>query len=414
MTRRTRTAKTLARRIDLSYFKRPHPFRRWRLILSLAAPAIALVWLASQAAAGSKAPYSSGPVSAAHASFGRRCEVCHVTPSSGFRAHVTDTACVACHDAPPHKANETFTPACSSCHLEHRGPVRLAAVGEGSCLQCHRNLETRGGAPAVATRVGSFDSAHPEFAALGGPTPDRTALRFNHQVHVRADLRGPAGPVTLDCQTCHKPQAGLMTPITYEQQCASCHPLFFDPLLDRPAPHEKPEMVRAHVNGALREYIATHPEQVGRPDIVRGRIPVNFPFEPVAPARTPDEWVARRSAAAERLLWGKTCAECHGIQGSQGSLPVIAPVNLPDVWMPRAEFDHTAHQLVTCDSCHRAAASRETTDVLLPGIATCRQCHTPDTGAESRCFECHQYHDRSKAKPVKPRFTLEQLTGELR
>ena len=64
---RTRTAKKLAQRIDLHYFKRAHPLRRWRTILSIAAPAVALLWLGGMAAAGSRAPYSSGPVSSAHA-----------------------------------------------------------------------------------------------------------------------------------------------------------------------------------------------------------------------------------------------------------------------------------------------------------------------------------------------------------
>ena len=33
-----RTTKKRAQRIDLNYFKRPHPFRRWRFWLSVAVP----------------------------------------------------------------------------------------------------------------------------------------------------------------------------------------------------------------------------------------------------------------------------------------------------------------------------------------------------------------------------------------
>jgi hypothetical protein len=111
MAGRTRTAKALAQRIDLNYFKRPHPFRRWKTVLSIAVPAAVLVWLAGSAAGGSKAPYSSGPVAAAHQVFGGKCERCHVTQARAFRAHVTDNMCVSCHDAPAHKSNQTFTPA---------------------------------------------------------------------------------------------------------------------------------------------------------------------------------------------------------------------------------------------------------------------------------------------------------------
>ena len=45
MLRRVRTTKNLAKRIDMEYFARPHPMRRWRFILSLAIPLIALIWL---------------------------------------------------------------------------------------------------------------------------------------------------------------------------------------------------------------------------------------------------------------------------------------------------------------------------------------------------------------------------------
>jgi len=40
-----RTTKKLAQRIDLNYFKRPHPFRQWRFWLSVCIPAAAILWL---------------------------------------------------------------------------------------------------------------------------------------------------------------------------------------------------------------------------------------------------------------------------------------------------------------------------------------------------------------------------------
>ena len=45
MARAKLTTKNLAQRIDLEYFKHPHPFRRLRFILSVALPLIALLWL---------------------------------------------------------------------------------------------------------------------------------------------------------------------------------------------------------------------------------------------------------------------------------------------------------------------------------------------------------------------------------
>lgn len=407
---RTRTTKALAQRIDLNYFKRPHPFRSWKLGLSIAVPAAALLWLAGMAAGGSRAPYSSGPVSSAHQVFGENCERCHVTQARAFRAHVTDNMCASCHDAPQHKPNQTFTPTCASCHLEHRGAISLAATSSRECEQCHLDLKTTTGRVTVAQTVGAFNDGHPEFSAA----KDSAALKFNHEVHMKPDLRGPSGNTQLECSTCHEPPSprlrrpgpgDQMGPVTYAKNCASCHALHFDPLIDAVAPHDAPEKVHAMVVQSLRQFIATNPGQIGRPDPVRGRIAVNFP-EPMRPVRNAAEWVEARTATVERLLWSKTCAECHTIEQAP---PRVVPTNIRTTWMPRARFDHGPHQMASCVSCHAAQTSRETSDVLMPSIATCQQCHKPTRGAESRCFECHEYHDWAAAKPAKPGFDLPQL-----
>ena len=57
----------------------------------------------------------------------------------------------------------------------------------------------------------------------------------------------------------------------------------------------------------------------------------------------------------------------------------------------------------------RAKASKLRTS-LLPGIATCRTCHNGGTqSAESRCFECHTYHDPSQRKFAPGQFALPDL-----
>jgi predicted CXXCH cytochrome family protein len=417
---RTRTAKKLAQRIDMSYFKRPHPLRRWRTLLSIAAPLVGLVWLGGLAAAGSRAPYSSGPVSASHAFAEMRCEVCHVRDTS-FRAHVPDLACLTCHDGPAHPNPTTAAaaaapaPACATCHREHRGRIALAATPDGFCVDCHS-----GGNRAASQRAEarSFPDAHPPFTTEP-PAVDPGTIKFNHQVHARADLRGPNGPETLACTTCHQPElvkaaarrnstTGLMKAITYEQDCARCHVLYFDERIDAPAPHEEPKAVIEFVQRALGEHIAKNPGDVSRRDGPPRRLPLNFarPEEPLP--RTPGEWVTRRAAAAERLLWEKTCVECHALTpaGSTGTLPTIAPANVRRQWMTRAAFDHTPHLMVRCDSCHAAAGSRLTADVLMPAAATCATCHTPANSASSACAECHRYHDWTNAKPVRPTFDL--------
>ncbi|HVL66789.1 MAG TPA: cytochrome c3 family protein [Vicinamibacterales bacterium] len=453
---RIRTAKKLAQRIDLNYFKRRQGLGRWRLILSLAVPLLGLLWLGGLAAAGNRAPYSSGPVASAHAFIENKCEVCHQRDTS-FRAHVADKACLTCHSAPGHPpsrplaasagrvAHPTEQPDCATCHREHQGRGGLAAaVPDRFCVDCHADLTPGAtpapppardeipappGRPAPATSgpwptvrsVRAFPSGHPEFAVLREPFRDPGHLRFNHQVHLREDLRGPDGAETLECTTCHKPQlvrtagaekrvTNLMTSVTYDQQCARCHPLFFDERIDRPAPHVAIREVRPFVQQALREYIAANPQAIWEREGAARRLPLNFPRDPEPVVRTADEWVRLRANRADRLLVERTCAYCHGtsyhVDGTDDSSPKFAPTNLRKEWMSRARFDHAPHLMVQCGSCHAAADSRDTADVLMPSVATCAACHAPGKGAPSQCADCHGYHDWTQATPVKPHFKL--------
>ena len=437
---RVRTAKQRAQRIDLNYFKQSHGMRRWRILLSIALPVAAVAWVGGVGLAGSRKPYSAGPVSRAHAFAEQRCEVCHRTARADhagaalepfFRRHTSEGACLTCHDAPAHAVNQTPPPACSECHLDHRGRVDLARVDDRFCGECHADLQTTHGEPKIAKSVKPFPSGHPEFAAVRPGAQDPGQIKFNHAAHLKDTIRGANGPERLQCGTCHTPEVvqassrakkpvstGLMVPISYQQQCARCHPLFFDERIDRQTPHDTPAIVRAYVQQALADYIGQNPTDVTKADAEVRRVPLNFPRPAEPPARTPQEWVARRAAFDERILWNKTCAECHVFAdaaarppapGAQTSLPVYAKSNITKQWMPRAAFNHTPHLMVTCESCHAAQGSTRTSDVLLPGQTVCATCHAPSRGAERRCFECHRYHDWTKAHPGTSSYSLTEF-----
>jgi hypothetical protein len=272
---------------------------------------------------------------------------------------------------------------------------------------------TRGPAQTAAVSDG-FPSGHPEFAAVRPGAPqDPARVRFNHAVHLKETLRGPAGPEKLECAECHRLEparavpgakrprsSGLMTAVNYQQQCARCHPLFFDERIERPAPHETPEKVRAFVRQTLADYIRANPRDINMPDAAFRRVPLNFPRAPEPPARSAGEWVERRAAADERILWSKTCSECHLRIGDVTSAGYAAyeKTDIPARWMPRAAFTHAPHAMVACTTCHAAApASTKTADVLLPNQAICATCHAPKR-AETGCFECHRYHDWTQSK----------------
>src|SRR4051812_16571100 len=288
---RIRTAKALAQRIDLAYFKRAHGLRRWRIVLSVIAPLAALVWVAAHLAAGSRTPYSAGPVSRAHAFAEQRCELCHAA-ANGLRAHVTPRACLACHDAPRHTASLPDRVGCTGCHQEHAGRGELARVDDRFCVGCHGRLQTSQRPPSIVSSIGGFPSNHPEFAVVRGAPRDPGGLVFSHAAHVAEEgIRGPQGLERLGCESCHRPEiartlgrrrivTGLMTRASYADACARCHPIYFDELVEARAPHDRPEVVRAFVRDALTTYIAAHPEDIGRTTAGVRRVPLNFPRPP--------------------------------------------------------------------------------------------------------------------------------------
>jgi len=413
MAGRTRTTKKLAQRIDLNYFKTLRGIPRWRRILSVVFTVAGVGWLGWYALKGSPKPYNAGPVARAHALFGQKCGACHVAQAS-FQRSATDQACVACHDGPIHHDNQTFTPACSNCHVEHQGSLRLTSTSNQACTQCHAGLRTTRGAAKFAANITGFDNSHPEFAVLRSGYQDPGTIKFGHDVHLKKELRGPHGPVQLQCSDCHtssgSPDRSYMQPVTYEKHCAECHPLQFDRRFSEAAPHKEPKVVYDFVAQKLTGYIAAHPSDIPLVDEPDKRLPSR---PPQPPARNAAEWVEQRLADSQLLLWRKACKECHTLTFPNGpdALPAVAKAAITTRWLPHANFDHEAHQMVSCASCHvKAPTSKETTDVLIPGIQTCRQCHHAGSdAAEARCFECHTYHDWSKENPPAGKFTIREL-----
>lgn len=489
------TTKIRAKRIELDYFKRLHPFRRWRLILTIALPTVAAVCLAALAVRGDQRIYNSGPVSTGHAMFNSECGQCHVAVSTakastaaggGFWLRASDQACLKCHDGPIHHVDQAFNAPCASCHVEHKGHVVLASISSAHCTQCHAELEKTGSPTPFATRVDSFTTNHPEFAVAakdGGAArrvrlnadkrpEDAAKLSLNHQKHLVAGLRyldeikarqgmkglveGPGG-LQLRCTFCHQPdgQQQYMRPVTYVAHCGPvCHELKFDEPFPA-APHDAPPVVRAFVRGVYGEAFdactalgkpgdgnaepglqercqqlglaksdnkaedddarprrrigrGDEPEDGEKPRALRALREVPPPEETARPRRraeaedkaAPDAWVPSRVKSAESRLF-KTCAECHTLTApGPDRLPAVEPTAVPIRWLPHSRFDHGAHRPLGCAECHRASSSTRTEDVLMPSIATCRECHRDSGGARSGCVECHLYHDKAKARDL--------------
>jgi transcription elongation factor Elf1 len=304
-------------------------------------------------------------------------------------------------------------------------PIRRSPNGPVvnlDCSDCHRPA-------AVKT---NWNYADERYAAAKPFFSEEERIRA-----VNANILTPHAPVT---------SRELMAPVKFGTACSSCHLLTFDKRFEEGVPHDKPEVIHVFVVKRLRDYMAAHPGEVR---VIRDtdRELAGKPILPQVRILTPEQWVAERTAEDERLLWGKTCQECHTLRnvppgavndGAMAASPPLQPSEtpirlrdelnrqpsttsraLPEVeisntvarWMPHAKFDHDAHRGFTCVSCHpKAVSSTNAKDILLPGIAICQTCHAPGLDrAESRCSECHTYHDWSKRQEVTPKFTLPAL-----
>ena len=372
--------------------------------------------------------FLSGPVHSAHSSIAAECETCHV---SAFQ-RVPDMACMACHTTDLHVAQSTTSvlgvERCASCHLEHNEPPELVNQHQGLCANCHQDMS----ADVTLEDAGDFLDAHPEFkVSLLRPSPgeegqtewnvehmlmsaaqgaDQSNLIFDHAVHLdEAGIVTPDGRRVVDCAECHRPEPGgaRMQPVSMDEHCSSCHTLSFDP--DDPSrtvPHGDP----ATVVQSLVEYYSAR-LLGGDPDAVEQRLR--------RPGRAMSRTERDRAAAearvkalevAEDLFERRACTNCHEVTRLDGNFETpwyVLPVRLTESFFVHANFTHNTHEteVTSCDGCHQASQSESASDVLIPGIDSCRDCHgsgfsNRNAAAQtpSTCIMCHSFHFAAKGQ----------------
>ncbi len=328
------------KRFDLYYHAKLPAFRLWKRGLGWVALVACVVWLGAAEWDTDRTPYASGPMSRGHEFLARNCRACHTDPMQGFmQTFVKDksmnAACLDCHQNSighdtltmsawhqwpgpgPSRASEAEL-ACSFCHTEHSGPIRLTEMDDSKCVRCHANLEECKPDSVFASEISSFATNHPEFqiripsqdaapAGDGRPT-DPGRLKFPHDRHLRDNLpvqyvskldspgAEPAPDadrprVNLRCYDCHRHglstqewkysraelhdrpglaathsepslQAAYMEPIRYSLHCAKCHPLGSDSRFsgqDAQVPHLTPPEIRTFLWGEFGRFIKANP-----------------------------------------------------------------------------------------------------------------------------------------------------------
>lgn len=373
--------------------------------------------------------WEAGELASAHHFFGENCQACH---GAAFK-WVRDEACGACHgNTPAHADPATFNlpelgdARCAHCHRDHNGRKGLVRDDQVLCDDCHQDLRAKTNGASRLADVADFGTAHPDFSVnlpawtpdgkfvpvrtpLAPATKELSGLKFPHDVHLdRAGLNTPGGVRTLDCESCHATDAGgaTMKPVDFESMCQDCHRLDFDVLEpERQVPHGKvPEVIYM-----LDEFYARRALEGGYNDTTAPIV--------VQQRRRPGMQMSRQEQV-EALAWardkartigaslftGRACTTCHVVTPGEaaGEPWRIAPVRVAGVWYAKSHFTHAAHDTtvedMTCESCHAARESNTATDVLIPGIGNCRQCHGGESATQvvpTTCIQCHAYHEHS-------------------
>jgi hypothetical protein len=328
---------------------------------------------------------------------------------------------------------------CVDCHTEHEGSQQMVPTPQQFCADCHTDL--RGRLPdTTLANASDFEDAHPEFqpavlirwdndrpviqrAALNRNPREASNLKFPHAMHL-----DPRGGVTqmarrlapqygfgqqLECSDCHvaTPDGVRFQPVDMEGDCGMCHSLAFEQIggVTRTLRHGEPRQVVADILSFYRSGGRERPIDLAsgprsRPgDINQIRAAIQF-----ARAKSGASGQASQAVRAAFSPQG-ACGECHLVTAPRGGGfdYGIRPVAFPVRYMLHGWFDHRPHQFAqrpgqpriegsqACLSCHRADASSDATDLMIPNVASCRDCHGGETTSlpvPSTCAMCHDYH----------------------
>jgi predicted CXXCH cytochrome family protein len=113
----------------------------------------------------------------------------------------------------------------------------------------------------------------------------------------------------------------------------------------------------------------------------------------------------------QAVSFDEHCRRCHHEGAAPGAVaPFDAMASTQGIRLfPGSRFSHADHAAADCERCHDARRSTDSSDVILPGIETCRGCHGDAAGAggkvASPCLLCHVFHhdEHGPMRPELPR-----------
>lgn len=372
----------------------------------------------------------SGPGPSGEPGANLACSACHAEHNGPTRlVEIADSMCVQCHgDLNEWSSHSEFARRISSFANEHPdfeyrlakdmlpkdvATARIGLIDPGRLKYPH-DKHLRSGLPirydGREAGVESRASAERRRVQMKCYDCHRHGQSMQAWPYARFELHQGPGRATTETEPAL--QAAYMVPIRYSFHCAECHPLGGDPRFsgeDVQIPHRTPAEIRTFLWGELSRFFKANPrildsrESWKQPSFVKSDEPKELSADQQAKLldRVDDEV----RAIEDRIYRHRNiCQDCHYVtvpDSDPNGLPSIERPNVAERWLGSASFTHEKHRVLDCAECHAtAAASKESGDVLMPGIALCRRCHgtSGDTragqaaGVSDRCVYCHTYH----------------------
>lgn len=365
--------------------------------------------------------WSPGHLSGGHSVFGSKCSTCH---QRAFRP-VSDDACVECHkQVAKHLVKEDVHASafknmrCTSCHQDHMGEAGLVLHDSSVCVTCHGAIKRKNAGTALAD-AHDFGTDHPSFhiTLLDGKKAirvrqdekeklvEKSGLKYSHQVHLnKKGISTPQGDTIMVCKDCHKiDEAGThFAPMTMKETCqqSRCHKLYFALPVDGVVPHGSEREAMGRVREYYAKWLADSPGQnmaACKHAGVAGS----------SAKRTLDCANDLSKKFAADTLFKKSgedleCGVCHEIEPAGDSdVPwKVAPLQISRDWHTGAVFPHSRHGAINCTECHDKMNSKTSSEIAMPAIKKCRECHVGDHSAKgkvrSTCDSCHRFHQGAK------------------
>lgn len=330
----------------------------------------------------------------------------HIEATAGHRVHLesddpdlADVTCLTCHAPDVHE----FSPVNKTCAQAgcHEGmEITLGGMADQTSLHCATCHEFTVDVAALATQDSAASSLVPNFSRC---------TSCHQMAEMLANFEPEKEPHGARCGVCHDAHEQTVAEDAAET-CAECHDDWRDEPFHVGREHggTAPDCILCHQPHSARvdasDCAGCHARIAGNPEApadVRRRLQRTAPFDTAA--------AMRESRARPPQPTEIPSAEHEPLPRSLGTLasagdPVVDVAML--LAAPADSFEHSAHEELTCLTCHTTSAGHGGLTFQQP--RGCQICHH-QAPARSECAECHV--DAEELPGVTAELTIHPVPG---